>query len=49
MFSNHRLLKVARVFFVAAGLLLASLTSARAQSSRASFLDMSRRNPAAAS
>jgi hypothetical protein len=35
MFSKHRLLKVAVVCVVAAGLALAALTTARAQSSRA--------------
>src|SRR5262249_59595861 len=35
MFSKHRLLKVAGVYVVAAGFLLASLKTAQAQSSRA--------------
>src|SRR5262245_51050226 len=35
MFSNHRLLKVVGVCFVMAGFLLASLTTVRAQSTRA--------------
>src|SRR5262245_8195966 len=35
MFSNHRLFKAKKVCFVAAGFLIASLTTVQAQSSRA--------------